>query len=144
MPQLARIVSARLAQALATAALLATLCFGFVQALPGDLALRVAAARVGDERLTPEMADRIRREEGLDRPLIVQYGLWMATLARGDLGRSLVSGKPVTQELAYHAKFTLQLGLIGWLLSLPWLCRWGSGPACDRVAWWIALPMRWP
>jgi peptide/nickel transport system permease protein len=117
MPQLARIVSARLAQALATAALLVTLCFGFVQALPGDLALRVAAARVGDERLTPEMADRIRREEGLDRPLIVQYGLWMATLARGDLGRSLVSGKPVAEELAYHAKFTLQLGLIGWALS---------------------------
>lgn len=117
MPPLARLILARIVQALATAALLATLCFGFVQALPGDLALRVAAARVGDERLTPEMADRIRREEGLDRPLMVQYGLWMANLARGDLGRSLLSGKPVVEELAYHAKFTLQLGLIGWLLS---------------------------
>jgi peptide/nickel transport system permease protein len=139
MSRVARIIAARLAQALATAALLATLCFGFVQALPGDLALRVAAARVGDERLTPEMADRIRREEGLDRPLIVQYGLWMATLARGDLGRSLVSGKPVVEELAYHAKFTLQLGLIGWLLSyalaLP-LGIWAGmrpGSTVDRV-----------
>jgi peptide/nickel transport system permease protein len=113
----ARIILARIGQALATAAVLATLCFAFVHALPGDLALRVAAARVGDERVTPETAERIRREEGLDRPLIVQYGQWMGALARGDLGRSLVSGKPVSEELAYHARFTLQLGLIGWLLS---------------------------
>jgi len=112
-----RVILLRVGQALATAALLASLCFAFVHMLPGDLALRVAAARVGDERVTPETADRIRREEGLDRPLIVQYGQWMKSLARGDLGRSLLSGKPVVQELAYHGAFTLQLGLIGWLLS---------------------------
>ncbi len=117
MNAILRVIALRIGQALATAAVLASLCFVFVHALPGDLSLRVAAARVGDERVTPETADRIRREEGLDRPLIVQYGQWMANLARGDLGRSLLSGKPVAQELAYHAAFTLQLGLIGWLLS---------------------------
>jgi peptide/nickel transport system permease protein len=117
MPSLARLVLARIGQALATAAVLASLCFAFVQALPGDLALRVAAARVGEDRLTPEITERIRREEGLDRPVIVQYGQWIARLAQGDLGRSLLSGKPVVEELAYHATFTLQLGLIGWLLS---------------------------
>ena len=117
MSAILRIIVMRIGQALATAAVLATLCFVFVHSLPGDLALRVAAARVGDERVTPETADRIRREEGLGRPLVVQYGVWMANLAQGDLGRSLLSGKPVAQELAYHAAFTLQLGLIGWLLS---------------------------
>jgi peptide/nickel transport system permease protein len=113
----ARIILNRLAQALATAALLASLCFVMVHALPGDLALRVAAARVGDERVTPEIADRVRRQEGLDRPLVVQYGQWMANLAKGDLGRSLLSGKPVIEELTYHARFTLQLGFLGWALS---------------------------
>jgi peptide/nickel transport system permease protein len=117
MSPLARLVLARIGQALATAAVLASLCFAFVQALPGDLALRVAAARVGEDRLTPEITERIRREEGLDRPVMVQYGQWIARLAQGDLGRSLLSGKPVVEELAYHATFTLQLGLIGWLLS---------------------------
>jgi peptide/nickel transport system permease protein len=117
MNPLIRVIGLRISQALATAAVLASLCFAFVHALPGDLALRVAAARVGDERVTPETADRIRREEGLDRPLIVQYGQWMGNLARGNLGSSLVSGKPVKYELYYHASFTLQLGLIGWLLS---------------------------
>jgi peptide/nickel transport system permease protein len=145
MHRLARIILSRIGQALATAAVLATLCFAFVHALPGDLSLRIAAARVGDERVTPETAERIRREERLDRPLIVQYGQWMGNLARGDLGRSLLSGKPVAEELAYHAKFTLQLGLIGWLLSyvlaLP-LGIWAGlrpGGAVDRAADALAL-----
>ncbi len=112
-----RPILVRLGQALATAALLASLCFGFVHALPGDLALRIAAARVGEERVTPETAERIRQAEGLDRPLIVQYGQWLGALAQGDLGRSLVSGRPVVQELAYHGRFTLQLGVLGWGLS---------------------------
>ncbi|MFV0295667.1 MAG: hypothetical protein ACK5JT_06060 [Hyphomicrobiaceae bacterium] len=105
------IVLMRIGQAMATAAVLATLCFGLVHALPGNLALNVAAARVGIERVTPEIAARIHRKEGLDRPLIVQYGQWMANLARGDLGRSFLSGKPVAQDLAYHASYTLRLGL---------------------------------
>jgi peptide/nickel transport system permease protein len=102
---------------------------------------------VGDERLTPEIADRIRREEGLDRPLIVQYGQWMADLARGDLGRSLLSGQRVTRELAYHGSFTLQLGLIGWALSyliaLP-LGVWAAfrpGTWIDRAADALAMTL---
>jgi len=147
MSAVARIVMLRIGQALATAAVLASLCFVFVHALPGDLALRVAAARVGDERVTPETADRIRREEGLDRPLAVQYGQWMANLAQGDLGRSLLSGKPVTQELAYHAVLTLQLGLVGWLLSylialpLGLLAGFRPGGWIDRVTDALAVTL---
>ncbi len=44
MNPLLRVVVSRIGQALATAAILASLCFVFVHALPGDLALRVAAA----------------------------------------------------------------------------------------------------
>ena len=117
MNRIPRIILGRLAQAIATAAVLATLCFSFVHALPGDLALRVAASRMGEDRVTQESADRIRKAEGLDRPLLVQYGDWMGRMARGDLGHSLLTGKPVWQELAWHGRFTLELGLIGWLLS---------------------------
>lgn len=59
----------------------------------------------------------MRREECLDRPLARQYLDWLGQLARGDLGRSLVSRKPVWEEIAYHGRFTLVLGLIGWALS---------------------------
>lgn len=112
-----RLVLARLAQAAMTALVLAGLCFAFVHALPGDIALRIAAARVGEDRLTTETAARIRREEGLDRPLGAQLAEWIGRLATGDLGRSLVSRRPAADELAYHARHTLALGGVGWLLS---------------------------
>ena len=112
-----RIVMVRLLQAAATALVLASLCFTFVHALPGDTALRVAAARVGEDRLTPETAERIRRDEGLDRPLAAQYAEWIGRLAQGELGRSMVSRKPVAEELARHASVTLPLAALGWLLS---------------------------
>ncbi len=144
-PSLPRFILGRLAQALATAALLATLCFALVQALPGDLALRVAMARAGDDRLTVASAERIRQEEGLDRPLLAQYGAWMARLAAGDLGRSLVSRKPVSEELWQHGQYTLQLGLIAWLLSyaiaLPLGIAAGFRPGgvIDRITSFLAL-----
>jgi peptide/nickel transport system permease protein len=110
-------ILSRVLQGLATAWVLATLCFVFTHALPGDLSTRIAAARVGEERLTVETADRVRREEGLDRPLARQYLHWLNHLARGDLGRSLISRKGVWEEIAYYGRFTLVLGLIGWILS---------------------------
>ncbi len=142
---LARVMVVRLAQALATAWVLATLCFAFVHALPGDAALRIAAARVGEDRLTQEVTDRIRREEGLDRPVIVQYAQWIGRLAQGDLGNSLVTRKPVVSELAYHARFTLGLGFVGWLLSyliaLPLGLAAGLRPggAVDRMSQGVAV-----
>ncbi len=78
----------------------------------------------------------------------------MANLAQGDLGRSLLSGKPVAQELAYHAAFTLQLGVIGWLLSylialpLGILAGFRPGGVIDRATDALAvtlasLPSSW-
>lgn len=141
----ARIILARLTQALATAFVLATLCFAFVHALPGDATLRIAAARVGEDRLTEEVTERIRREEGLDRPVLAQYVHWMARLAQGDLGKSLVTRKPVLSELTYHARFTLGLGLAGWALSyliaLPLGLAAGTRPGgvIDRTTQGLAV-----
>jgi peptide/nickel transport system permease protein len=115
--QIARIIASRVAQAMATALVLATICFAFVHVLPGDQALRVAAARVGEDRLTPEVVERIRSEEGLDQPVLRQYAQWVGRVATGDLGRSLMTRQPVLTELVKHAQFTLLLGFAGWLLS---------------------------
>lgn len=147
MTALQRTICARLAQAVLTAWLVATLCFALTHALPGDTALRVAATRVGEDRLTHEIAERIRREEGLDRPVLVQYAQWMVRLASLDLGRSMVSRKPVIEELAYHARFTIGLGAIGWLLSyliaLPLGVWAGSRPggAVDRATTGFAVTL---
>jgi peptide/nickel transport system permease protein len=131
-----RLLGTRATQAALTAWLLATLCFAFMHALPGDTALRLAAARLGEERVTIETAERIRREEGLDQPFVVQYAHWLGRLARGDLGRSLVSRQPVWQELADHGRFTLGLGALGWALS--YLIALPLGIACGfRPGGWF-------
>jgi peptide/nickel transport system permease protein len=141
------LLGTRAAQAALTAWLLATLCFAFIHALPGDMALRVAAARVGDERVTIETTERIRREEGLDRPLAVQYAAWLGRIATGDLGQSLVSRQPVRQEIAYHSRFTLGLGALGWLVSylialpLGIACGFAPGGWLDRVTTGIAVAL---
>lgn len=129
----------RLGQALATAWVIATLCFGITHALPGDIALSIAIARVGADRATPEVEARVRNDEALNRPLLVQYGHWMSRVMRGDLGRSLVSRKPVIDEILYHARFTLGLGVLGWALSyalalpLGIACGLRPGGSVDRV-----------
>lgn len=139
MTPLARLVISRLGQAVATAWLLATLCFGFMHALPGDAALRIAGARLGEDRVTAEALARIRAEEGLDRPLAMQYATWLGRLARGDLGNSLVSRQPVWQELADRGRYTLGLGALGWLLSyaialpLGLCCGFRPGGWLDRT-----------
>ena len=115
----------RLMQAIATALVLASLCFAFVHALPGDTALRIAAARAGEDRLTTEAADRIRTEHGLDRPLLSQYATWIRQLLSGDLGHSMVTRKPVADELLHHANATVALGVTAWLLSYLIACPLG-------------------
>lgn len=144
---LRRVVLPRVVLALATAFTLATLCFAFVHALPGDVALRIAATRMGEDRASAETADRIRREEGLDRPILRQYADWMGRVATGDLGRSLVTRKPVVAEIAYHGAYTVQLGLIGWLLSyalalpLGLVAGFAPGGAIDRLTLGVAAAL---
>lgn len=147
MTPFTRLVLSRLAQAAATAWLLATLCFGFMHALPGDAALRIAGARLGEDRVTPEAILRIRAEEGLDRPLPAQYAVWLGRLVRGDLGHSLVSRQPVWQEIADRGRYTLVLGSLGWLLSyaialpLGFYCGFRPGGWVDRTTNAVAVAL---
>lgn len=134
-----KIVGLRLGQALVTAWVIATLCFGITHALPGDLAVSIAIARIGADRTSPEVEAQVRNDEGLNRPLLVQYGHWMIRVMRGDLGRSLVSRKPVLDEILYHARYTLGLGVLGWALSyalalpLGIACGLRPGGVVDRL-----------
>ena len=114
--RLIRVVLNRLAQAAGVAAAVSALCFALMQCLPGDIALQAAAARYED-RLTAESIEVLRREAGLDQPVAAQFARWMAAALTGDLGRSLVTRKPVAEELAYHFSYTSTLGALGLLLS---------------------------
>lgn len=81
-----------------------TLVFAFLHLVPGD----PVDVMLGE---TAQAADKelLRAELGLDRPLAVQYGTYLAGLARGDLGRSFTYRKPVREVIASRLPATLQL-----------------------------------
>jgi peptide/nickel transport system permease protein len=108
----------RLFQALSVAVVVSTVTFLLVVIMPGDIALEIAAARYGVDLADEQTAEYVRKQEGLDQPLHVQYARWLAATLSLDLGRSVVSGKPVAAELKRHFGFTLKLALGGMLLSI--------------------------
>lgn len=88
--------------------------FVLVRMVPGDpAALYYGGAPVGEEVL-----EQLRRQWGLDRPLPVQYLYYLGGVARGNLGVSLVSGRPILEDLLRRFPATLELTLAGVLLAV--------------------------
>ncbi len=106
---LASVAARRLAQAVGVAVLVSVLCFFVVRRLPGDAAYRIAAGRYGYDLVDQETADSVRAELGLDRPAWRQLGSWLGDLFQLDFGRSLVTSRPVIEEVGYYLLGTLQL-----------------------------------
>ncbi len=105
----------RIAQMIPVLIIITFMVYALMLAIPGDPAL----ALVGPgESLDAEQLEAVRREHNLDRPVLIQYGLWMSKALQGDLGRSTQSYRPVTEELAVRARVTLQFGLVAWLLAI--------------------------
>ena len=84
---------------------MSVMMFIIAHALPGDPA-RVAA---GGVEATAEMVRLAREQLGLDRPLAVQYGLYLARTLRGDLGRSVVTRRQIVDDLLEFFPATLEL-----------------------------------
>src|SRR5207237_1771895 len=63
--------------------IVAVLVFSLLRLTPGD-----PAAIMAGDAATGEQIERIRAGLGLDRPIVVQFGIWLGKLARGDLGES--------------------------------------------------------
>jgi peptide/nickel transport system permease protein len=105
----------RLLQGLLALWLVSLLIFSLVRILPGDaviMQLDQAAAP------TPEVLQRAREELGLDRPFLAQYRTWIIAAAQGDLGRSLITRRPVTQELLKRINLTVHLAVLSVIVAL--------------------------
>lgn len=79
---------------------------------PGDPALLVLG-----ERATPERVEALRRELGLDRPFLVQYGVFLGRLVQGDLGRSTQTNNPVVEDILQRFPATIELTLAAMLIA---------------------------
>jgi peptide/nickel transport system permease protein len=89
-----------------------TLVFLLLHAAPGD----PAALLVGSAATPAQIAEQ-RHALGLDRPLPVQYAVWLGRFARGDWGTSIATGRPVRAMLARAWPATARLVLLSLLLS---------------------------
>lgn len=76
------------------------------------------AALAAGPDATRDMVETIRREYGLDRPLPEQFVRYVGGLLQGDLGRSIVTTRPVTQDLARYFPATLELVLLAMMLGV--------------------------
>jgi peptide/nickel transport system permease protein len=111
---LARLLLRRLAEAVATLAVIALLLFGGVELIPGDPARAILG-----QNATPESVANLRAALRLDRPVQDRFLEWAGAAAQGDLGRSILTGRPVAPDFAWRARNTLFLAGYAAMLSLP-------------------------
>ena len=110
-------------QALVVAVLVGIISFAMVQSLPGDIAYRIAAGRYGYDMMDAAAAAAVRLELGLDQHWSLQLISWLSSLVQFDLGRSLVYGKPVIDEIMLQLGYTLLLAagalVVSLLIAIP-------------------------
>jgi peptide/nickel transport system permease protein len=89
------------------------LVFTMMRFIPGD-PIFLLLGDMYDQR----QADELRHEYGLDRPLLVQYVWWLARLVQGDWGRSVLTYRPVFQDIVERLPVSLELIILSMLLAL--------------------------
>lgn len=122
--------------------------FFLMSLVPGDPARTILGANA-----TPELVARLREQMGLNQPLPVQYGTWLAGVVRGNFGESVLSGEPVMSLIAVRLPVTLSLVLLstvvvavaGTTIGLLSAVRGGVvGRALDTISLvGLALPSYW-
>ncbi|NAZ35696.1 ABC transporter permease [Rubellimicrobium sp. CFH 75288] len=106
------------------------LIFCIARVIPGDPA-RVALG----PNATAEQVANLRAQLRLDEPLVAQYGHFLADLARGDLGRSLYTNRPVTTDIAEFLPATLELILVAGIMMIAFGLPLGILAARFRGRW---------
>lgn len=106
-------VMRRVAAALVLAAAVGTIVFLLVHLVPGDVVL----VMLGESEAPPDKIAAMRHALGLDRPLEAQYLTWLGSVARGDFGRSILSGRPIGADLAARAPRSIELAAAALVLG---------------------------
>ncbi len=78
---------------------------------------RLLYAKPGGYGVSEEQYEALGKKLGLDKPLVVQYFMWLGRMLRGDMGKTLLDEKPVSRVLREKIGATLQLGLAAWLFA---------------------------
>jgi ABC-type dipeptide/oligopeptide/nickel transport system permease component len=131
-----RYVGRRLLATLPTLWLVTVVVFSMVRLLPGDPAETIAGLQA-----TQESVAGLRHELGLDQPLLVQYGRFLAGLTHLDLGRSTMSRARVVDELWPRLPVSVTLAAASMLVAVTVGVLLGIAAALRRRTWVDYLAM---
>ena len=120
----------RLLQVIPTVLLITLVVFAMMQAIPGDPLM----ALLGDA-YDEEDAELLRKEYGLDRPIVSQYLIWLTKLLQGDWGESFVSGRPVLKDVLIRLPVTAELIVLAMLVALVIAIPAGTIAALRQNTW---------
>lgn len=130
----------RLAAAVPVALAVSLICFLLVQLAPGD-----PLSVVLPSDATQEQIEATKARYGLDRPLVVQYALWLGNVLQGDLGTSIATGRPVGAEIANALGYSLSLAALAAGMAvvlgvgLGMVAGYSAGGWLDKLASAIAI-----
>src|SRR5256886_12933965 len=96
-----------------TVLMITVVVFVMMRSVPGD----PVVALLGDA-YTEEDAVRVRQAYGLDKPVLVQYVIWLGKLVQGDWGASILTGRPVLQDVLVRLPVTLELIVLSMAVAL--------------------------
>jgi peptide/nickel transport system permease protein len=97
--------------------LVTIIVFLAMRLLPGDPILMLVTASEAESSTQEQMAV-LKKEFGLDKPLVIQYFNWLGGVCHGDLGKSILQHAPVGKEIIRRLPITLHLGLLALALSI--------------------------
>ncbi|NQS90146.1 ABC transporter permease [Patescibacteria group bacterium] len=89
------------------------IAFSLTHFAPGDPARTIAG-----EHASQQVMNAIREKYGLDKPLYIQYGIWLKDVLRGDLGYSIISHEYVTKEILDRFPNTFELSVMAMLFAI--------------------------
>jgi peptide/nickel transport system permease protein len=115
---MAQFIARRLLQSIPVLLLASIIVFLMIHMIPGDPAYVILGADA-----QPKEIAALQAEMGLDKPLIVQYGIWIAHVLRGDLGVSYINKFPVIDLIIIKGKATVELAfgsmLVAMFIAIP-------------------------
>ncbi|HSR29665.1 MAG TPA: ABC transporter permease [Anaerolineae bacterium] len=112
--------------------------FALARLIPGDPCRAILG-----EKATNEVCDRFIAEKGLDKPLPVQFGVYLGEIVRGDFGESVRYNMPVTRLLMERLPTTVELSLAALLVSMVVGIPLGIISAVRHNSWVDVVTMVW-
>ncbi len=123
-------IARRVLYAIPIALAVSLVCFMLVHIAPGDPINAILPPEAN-----PEIVEQVKRDYGLDKPLPVQFGLWLVRVVQGDFGRSISNRRLVSDELVSAAGTTFVLASTAALIGFVVGCCFGGAAAAFQGTW---------